>query len=49
MASTIIGGKWKEEESWKIDDLPVLVTCQFSTLVMLSSQVNGPFAHGSTQ
>ena len=38
----------KEEESQKIDDLPVLATCRFGTLVMLSSKVNGPVAHRST-
>ena len=37
----------EEEESQKIDDLPVLATCQFGTLVILSSKVNGPVAHGS--
>ena len=39
----------KEESSQKIDDLPVVATCRSGTLVMLSSKVNGPVAHGSTQ
>ena len=39
----------QKERSQKIDDLPVLATCQSGTLVMLSSEVNGPVAHGSTQ
>ena len=39
----------EKEESQKIDDLPVLATCQYGTLVMLSSKVNGPVAHRSTQ
>ena len=34
----------KKKERKKIDDLPVLATCQFGTLVILSSQVNGPIA-----
>ena len=37
------------EESQKIDDLPVLATCRSGTSAMLSSQVNGPVAHGSTR
>ena len=37
------------EEEEKIDDLLVSATCQYGTLVMLSSKVNGPVAHGSTQ
>ena len=36
------------EESQKIDDLPVLATCRSGTSTMLSSEVNGPIAHGST-
>ena len=40
--------KKKKEESQKIDDLPVLATCRSGTLVMLSSKVNGPVAHGTT-
>ena len=39
----------EEEESQKIDDLPVLATCRSSTSVMLSSEVNGPIACGSTR
>ena len=39
----------KEERSQKTDDLPVLVTCRSGTLAMLSSEVNGPVAHGSTR
>ena len=31
------------------DNLPVLTTCWSGTLVMLSSKVNGPIAHGSTR
>ena len=40
---------WLEdkERSQKIDDLPVLVTCQSGTLVILSSKVNGPVARGN--
>ena len=42
--------KKEEEESQKIDDLPVLVTRRSSSnSAMLSSKVNGPVAHGSTQ
>ena len=41
--------KKEEESSQKIDDLPVVATCRSGTLVMLSSKVNGPVAHGSTQ
>ena len=36
-------------ESQKIDDLPVLATCQSGTLAMLSSEVNGPVIHRSTR
>ena len=36
-----------EEE--KVDNLLVSATCQYGTLAMLSSKVNGPVAHGSTQ
>ena len=37
---------WRREEkgSQKIDDLPILATCWSGTLVMLSSEVNGPVA-----
>ena len=38
-----------KEENQKIEDLPVLVTCQSGVLAMLSSKVNSPVAHGSTQ
>ena len=40
-----------KNESQKLDDLRILVICQFGTLPMLSmcSKVNGPVAHGSTQ
>ena len=44
----LVKGRQKKE-SQKIDDLAVLVTCQSGTLAMLSSKVNGPVAHGSTQ
>ena len=37
--------KKKEERSQKIDDLPVLATCQSGTLAMLSGEVNGPVVH----
>ena len=33
--------------SQKIDDLPILATCQSGTLPMLSSEVNGEVTHGS--
>ena len=39
----------RKKGSQKIDDLPVLATCQSGTLAMLSSKVNGPLAHGSTR
>ena len=39
----------EEEESQKIDDLPVLATHRSGTSAMLSSEVNGPVAHGNTQ
>ena len=38
-----------QSESQKIDDSPVLATCQSGTSAMLSSEVNGPIAHGSTR
>ena len=38
----------RKKESQKIDDLPVLATCRFVTLAILSSEVDGPDAHGST-
>ena len=51
IASTVIVAteERKKEESQKIDDLPVLETCQSGTLAILSSKVNGPVAHGSAQ
>ena len=39
----------ERRRSEKIDDLPVLATCQSGTSVMLSSEVNGPIARGSTR
>ena len=39
----------KKEESQKIDNLPILVTCRSGTSVMLSSKFKGPVAHGSPQ
>ena len=36
----------RKSESQKIDNLPVLLTCWSGTLVILSSKVNGPVAHG---
>ena len=39
----------EKEESQKMDDLPVLATCWFGTLGMLSSQINGPVGNRSTQ
>ena len=39
----------KEEESQKIDYLPVLATRRSDTSAMPSSKVNGPVAHGSTR
>ena len=38
-----------EVRSQKIDDLPVLATHRSGTSAMLSSEVNGPVAHGSTR
>ena len=38
-----------DRRSQKIDDLPVLATCQSGTSTMFSSKFNGPIAHGSTQ
>ena len=50
IASTVIVLAWfKDEERKKIDDLPVLATCRSGTLAILSSEVNGPVAHGSTR
>ena len=39
----------KKEDSQKIDDWLVLVTCRYSTSAIISSKVNGPVAHGSTR
>ena len=41
--------KERKKESQKIDDLPVLATRRSGTSAMLSSEVNGPVAHGSTR
>ena len=41
--------KKKEERIQKIDNLPILVTCQSDTLAILSSKVNGLVTNGSTQ
>ena len=55
VASTIIVLAWlkdteeEEEESQKIDDLPVWATCWSGTLAILSSEGNVPVAHGSTR
>ena len=38
----------RKKECQKIDDLPVLATCQSGTLAMFSSKVNGPVAQEST-
>ena len=38
-----------QKESQKIDDLPVLATCQSGTTAMLSSKVDGHIAYGSTR
>ena len=35
----------KKEESQKIDDLPVLVTCWSGTLAILSTEGNAPIAN----
>ena len=44
--AAIVLSWWKVEgRSQKIDDLPVLATCQFGTFAMLSSKVNGPVTH----
>ena len=54
IASAVIVLAWQtvtltEEESQKIDDLPVLATCWSGTSAMLSSTSNGPIAYGSTR
>ena len=41
------GKKEEEEESQKIDDLPILATCRSGTSAMLSSKFKAPIAHGS--
>ena len=38
----------KKKRSQKIDDLPVLATCQSGTSAILSSKVNTLVVHGST-
>ena len=38
-----------KKESQKIDDLPVLATCQSGTSVMISGKGNSPVVHESTQ
>ena len=43
------GRKKSEVRSQKIDDLPVLATRRSGTSAMLSSEVNGPVAHGNTR
>ena len=54
-ASAVIVLAWltvtltEERRRKKVDDLPVIVTYQSGTLVMLTSKVNGPVTHGSTQ
>ena len=40
-------GRMKKERSQKIDNLPILATCWSGTLVIFSSEVDGPVAHGS--
>ena len=49
LAIVVEGRQKKERRSQKIDDLLVLASCWSGTLVMLSSNVNGPVAHGSTR
>ena len=54
IATTVIVLAWltlkeSKKESQKIDDLLVLVTCRSGTSAMLSSEVNGPIAQGSTR
>ena len=36
-------------ESQKINDWPILATCQSGNSVILSSEANGPVAHGSSR
>ena len=51
LADSYTDGRKKErkKESQKIDDLPVLATRRSGTSAMLSSEVKGPVAHGSTR
>ena len=46
---TVTRTEERKKESHKIDDLPVLATRRSGTSAMLSSEVNCPVAHGSTQ
>ena len=43
-----VEGRKKREASQKIDDLPIFATCLSGNIAMLSSEVNGLAAHGST-
>ena len=49
LAVVLLWWKIGERRSQKIDDLPVLATCRSGTLVMLSSKVNSPVTHETTQ
>ena len=49
IASAVIVIAWLTLKDEKIDDLPILATCWSGTSAMLSSEVNGPVAHGSTR
>ena len=42
------GSQKEEKVSQKLDDLPVLATCQSGISAMLSSELNSLVAHGST-
>ena len=44
-----LADSYTDGRSQKIDDLPVLATRRSGTSTMLSRQVNGPVAHGSTR
>ena len=50
IASAVIALAWLtlKKRSQKIDDLPVLATCQSGTSAILSSKVNTLVVHGST-
>ena len=50
IASAVIALAWLtlNKRSQKIDDLPVLATCQSGTSAILSSKVNTPVVHGSS-